>query len=430
MKGKIVVNNLGKRYKRYASPGHRLVEWLTVGRKVMHEDVWVLRGVTFEVERGESVGIVGQNGAGKSTLLKIIAGTTQATEGEVRVDGRVAALLELGMGFHPEFTGRQNAILVGQLMGLDAEAIARLMPDIEAFAEVGSYMDQQLRTYSSGMAMRLAFSVATVLRPDVLIVDEALAVGDAAFQRKCLRRIEEYVSDGMTLLFVSHDLELVKRVCSRAIYLRDGHLADIGSAKEVCDKYEKDLFGGKRTPGTNRTSDPIDVEVARFDPTLVPSCEMRYGNGRAEIIACWLEEMDGRRINVVESGVPFRWCYRIWFNDDVSKPVFAMMIKTREGISVYGVDSEALGTEVRGFRSGELIDVRFSLNNVLAPGVYYLNCGVKVYTENGFEFLSRRVDSAILRVTRGHRSTVADGLVEMGASLNFSRVSHAGGDSM
>lgn len=421
MKGRIVVNALGKRYKRYTSPGHRIIEWLTLGHKVLHEDVWVLREVTFEAQPGEYIGIIGKNGAGKSTLLKMIAGTTRPTEGEVRLEGRVAALLELGMGFHPEFTGRQNAVLAGQIMGLDLDAIAQLMPEIEAFADIGAYMDQPLRTYSSGMALRLAFAVATAVRPDVLIVDEALAVGDAAFQRKCLRRIREYVSEGMILLFVSHDLDLVRKICTRAIYIKEGRLVAIGSAKEVCDRYEKDLFGSRQGPETNKETFLTNSEVLTYDPTLKASCELCYGDGRADIISCWLEDIYGRRINVIESGAPFCWCYRVRFNDDVSRPIFAMMIKTREGISIYGIDSEMLGAETGDFKNGELVDVRFHLNNVLAPGIYYLNCGVKAHLQNGFNFLSRRVDSAILRVTRGNKATIAEGLVEMGAYLSYTR---------
>jgi len=332
------------------------------------------------------------------------------------VDGRVAALLELGMGFHPEFTGRQNAILSGQIMGLEIEEIQQLMPEIEAFAEIGPYMDQPLRTYSSGMAMRLAFAVATAVRPDILIIDEALAIGDAAFQRKCLRRIEDYLSAGTTLLFVSHDVEMVKKVCSRALFIKEGRLAHLGPAKDVCDEYERYLFGGRSAHTTDQ--DLVSAyEIPKFDPSLEASCAMCYGNGKADIVSCWLEDMDGRRINVIESGTPFRWCYRVRFNDDVDRPIFAMMFKTREGIAVYGVDSTELGVEVRRSRSGELVDVRFSLNNVLAPGIYYLNCGVKIHTPSGVEFLSRRIDSAILRVTKGCRSTAMIGFVEMGAHL-------------
>jgi lipopolysaccharide transport system ATP-binding protein len=383
----------------------------------------VLQGINFTVNPGEAVGIIGVNGAGKTTLLKIITGTTQATPGSVSIQGRVAALLELGMGFHPDFTGRQNAFMAGQLLGYSVEEIARLMPAIEAFAEIGDYIDQPVRVYSSGMQVRLAFAVATASRPDVLIIDEALSVGDAAFQRKCFQRIESYRSAGATLLFVSHDIETVKKLCDRALFIKDGHLAHYGVAKPVCDEYEKYLFGDRRnsaTPAAYAASAP-DAETAKFDPSLVASCEMSYGNGKADIESCWLEDTNGRHVNVVEAGMPFRWRYRVRFNQDVDQPVFAMMLKTREGITLYGVDSTVLGSAPSQVSSGEELDVTFELANVLAPGVYYLNCGVRIQTASDVEFLSRRVDSAILKVTAGPESTVATGLVELGAMLSISR---------
>ena len=203
--GTITVSQLGKAYKHYPTRWSRLAEWLIPGSRPRHTMKWVLQDISFTVKAGEAVGIVGINGAGKSTLLKMITGTTQPTAGTVSVTGRVAAMLELGMGFHPDFTGRQNAIMAGQLLGYSVEEINRLMPEIEAFAEIGDYIDEPVRVYSSGMQMRLAFSVATAHRPDILIVDEALSVGDAYFQHKSFARIREYSKLGTTLLIVSHD---------------------------------------------------------------------------------------------------------------------------------------------------------------------------------------------------------------------------------
>jgi len=208
--GKLVVSHLGKAYKRYAGKWARTLEWIT-GRP-QHEQTWVLNDIHFTVHPGEAVGIVGVNGAGKSTLLKIITGTTQPTKGSVHTEGRVAALLELGMGFHPDFTGRQNVFMAGQLLGLQGDEIAACLPAIEAFAEIGDYIDRPVRTYSSGMQMRLAFSVATAVRPAVLIVDEALSVGDAYFQHKSFNRIREFGKQGTTLLIVSHDKAAIQSI--------------------------------------------------------------------------------------------------------------------------------------------------------------------------------------------------------------------------
>src|SRR5205085_1659835 len=202
----------------------RLAEWMIPGRP-RHKLKWVLRDVSFSVKPGEAVGLIGINGAGKSTLLKLITGTTQPTTGGVHMEGRVAALLELGMGFHPDFTGRQNVFMAGQLLGMTVDEIARLMPEIEAFAEIGDYMDQPVRVYSSGMQMRVAFSVATARRPDILIVDEALSVGDAYFQHKSFARIRSFREMGTTLLFVSHDKSAIQALCDEAILLHGGRIA-------------------------------------------------------------------------------------------------------------------------------------------------------------------------------------------------------------
>ena len=237
MSGGLAVSHLGKSYRRYGQRWHRLCEWVSAGRVAWHQDFWALRGVTFAVASGESVGVIGLNGAGKTTLLKILTGTTQPTEGHVEIAGRVASLLELGIGFHPDFSGRQNAVMAGQLMGVPVRDLAALMPDIEAFAEIGPYIDQPIRTYSTGMAVRLAFSVATAARPDVLIIDETLSVGDAYFQHKCIRRIKEFQRSGTTILFVSHDPTAVKTLCGRALLLEGGRLIQDGSPDRVLDYY-------------------------------------------------------------------------------------------------------------------------------------------------------------------------------------------------
>lgn len=235
--GSISVKHLGKAFKGYRSRWSRLAEWLLPGSPVRHQLKWVLRDISFDVAAGEAVGIVGLNGAGKSTLLKIITGTSKATTGHVQVGGRLAALLELGMGFHPDFTGRQNVVMAGQLMGMTAAQVHELMPQIEAFAEIGTYLDSPVRVYSSGMQIRLAFSVATCVRPDILIVDEALSVGDAYFQHKSFERIREFGRQGTTLLIVSHDRNAIQAICSRAILLKEGLVALDGQPEAVMDLY-------------------------------------------------------------------------------------------------------------------------------------------------------------------------------------------------
>ena len=238
--GKITVTNVGKAYKQYNTRFARLAEWFLP--VVKHKLKWILNDINFSVESGDAVGIVGINGAGKSTLLKMITGTTEATVGDIHIEGRIAALLELGMGFHPDFSGRQNVYMAGQLQGLTVDEINRSFSEIEIFAGIGDYIDQPVRIYSSGMQVRLAFAVATAIRPDILIVDEALSVGDASFQRKCFRKIESFQNKGTTLLFVTHDIESMKRICSKAVFLNNGKMVAYGDAKNIADQYEKMLF--------------------------------------------------------------------------------------------------------------------------------------------------------------------------------------------
>ena len=247
--GTVRVEGLGKAYKQYPTRWARLAEWVlpfASTRPALH---WVLRDISFRVAPGEAVGIIGINGAGKSTLLKIITGTTQPTTGHVELTGSVAAMLELGMGFHADFTGRQNVFMAGQLLGLGVEEISQLMPEIEAFAEIGEYIDQPVRVYSSGMQMRLAFSVATARRPDILIVDEALSVGDAYFQHKSFDRIRQFRRAGTTLLIVSHDKQAIQSICDRAILLDGGRLAKEGSAGSGDGLLQRDSGGPSETTG-------------------------------------------------------------------------------------------------------------------------------------------------------------------------------------
>ena len=301
----IAVSNVGKSYRRYARSWHRLCEWASGGRLVWHEAFWALRGITFSVPPGESVGIIGLNGAGKSTLLKILTGTTQPTEGQVQIGGRMAALLELGMGFHPDFTGRQNVMIAGQLMGLSVREITTLMPDIEGFAEIGQYIDQPIRTYSTGMAVRLAFSVATAARPEVLILDETLSVGDAYFQHKCIRRIKEFQEGGTTILFVSHDPTAVKTLCGRALLLDGGRLIQDGPPDRVLDYYNALI--AKRE--ANR--EILQAEAAGGRMTT------RSGTFEARIADIDLLDADGRPARAFSVGDPARIRARVRFASTV-----------------------------------------------------------------------------------------------------------------
>lgn len=423
--GAVTVRNLGKAYKQYPHRWSRLLEWVLPGNRPRHQLKWVLQDVSFTVQPGEAVGIIGANGAGKSTLLKSITGTTQPTVGEVHVTGRVAAMLELGMGFHPDFTGRQNVFMAAQLLGYSVEEIARLTPEIEAFAEIGDYINQPVRVYSTGMQVRLAFAVATAVRPEVLIVDEALAVGDASFQRKCHRRIESFIEKGTSLLFVSHDIEGVKRLCSKALYLDHGRVVAFGGAKPVCDQYENMLFAGNREGRSISTLQKIELEVpvggegesATIDPTLLHPVEANYGNGLAEIDQVWMENASGQRANILVSGEIFSVCYTVTIHEEACRPVVAMLIKTLEGIALYGTDSVSLAKPIPTGSFGKKLLVRFRMRCDLAEGVYFLNCGIRDGVDAA-TFYHRRVDVLMFKVRKCDDFGQA-GLVNLNAKLSL-----------
>ena len=416
--GYIRVRNLGKAYKRYRSKYGRLLEWLRLG--VHHDLRWVLRDVSFDVEPGEAVGIVGVNGAGKSTLLKIIAGVVKPTTGSVEVGGRVSALLELGTGFHPDFTGRQNVYMSGQLKGLTKKELDAKIKEIEDFAEIGDYFDQPLRTYSNGMQARLAFSLATVVKPDILIVDEILSVGDAAFQRKCFRRIEEFINDGMSLIFVSHSVESIRKLCTKALFIDRGIPVLFGSAKEVCDRYEQFLFGAKKESPSSSHCQSEDKKIFSgfFDPNMPTPNELSYTDGRATIEAVWLEDDQGFKVNVLDLGSTFALKYRVRFHEDVDNPIFAFLIKTIDGITLYGSDTRALGILTGAFKTGDLVEVTFRMTNRLAMGVYFLNCGVRDDSGDKPIFLHRRIDVLMFKV-RQHTEISQAGCVNLGARFSI-----------
>lgn len=411
----IVVNNLGKSFRNYRSELQRIARWFYLPVSPSEEH-WVVRDISFTVEAGDAIGFVGQNGAGKSTLLKMITGTLQPTEGSVQINGRIAAILELGMGFSPELTGRQNVYHASGLMGFSAEKIEQNLQEIQAFADIGEYFDEPVRTYSSGMQVRLAFSVATAVRPDILIVDEALAVGDAAFQRKCYRRIEEFQEKGTTLLLVTHDIETVKKICNKALFLQHGGVVAYGPAKSVCDTYEKALFGNAKL--TSKTSQPHEAKPL-VDPNLMSDCEVAYGDGRAVIESIWLESTEGQIANVFGIQDKLILKYNVQFNHAASDIVFAFMVKTREGVALLGMDTSHIQEiKNRRFNAGESILIRFELENFFAPGNYYLNCGVRDDSGDTPVFLHRRVDTALFRVRSSEESFAKSGLIN--APVKFS----------
>ena len=355
--GHIRVTGLGKAYKQYPNRWSRLFEWLVPFSGTRHHQHWILQDVDFEIKPGEAVGIVGVNGAGKSTLLKMITGTTQPTCGHIQLEGRVAALLELGMGFHPDFTGRQNAFMSGQLLGMQVEEIEQLMPQIESFAEIGEAIDQPVRTYSSGMQMRLAFSVATARRPDILIVDEALSVGDAYFQHKSFERIRSFRAAGTTLLIVSHDRSAIQSICDSAILLENGRLAMRGKPEEVMDYYNAML--AQREGQTVRQEMLANGQVQTIS-----------GTGEAGIISVRLLDARGRSLEVAEVGQPVVLEVQTEVRKDIERLILGFMIKDRLGQAIYGINTHRLDKAVTDLSAGERVTFRFAFDMRLGKGSY------------------------------------------------------------
>lgn len=356
--GTINVSNLGKAYKQYPTRISRLIEWFMPFGKARHQLKWVLQDINFIVNPGEAVGIIGINGAGKSTLLKMITGTTQPTTGSVHITGRVAALLELGMGFHPDFTGRQNAYMAGQLLGMSVDEITRLMPEIEAFADIGDYIDQPVRVYSSGMQMRVAFSVATARRPDVLIVDEALSVGDAYFQHKSFERIREFRKQGTTLLIVSHDKSAIMAICDSAILLNAGKVAMHGEPEAVMDYYNAMI--------AQKENSKI-VEQTVLDTGKIQTIS---GTGEAKIESAVILNSKGEQVDVVNVGENITLRITARANAALPELVLGYLIKDRLGQSVFGTNTHYLGAPLKSIEIGERVIYKFCFPANMGEGSY------------------------------------------------------------
>src|SRR5438067_8061927 len=389
--GAIVVSRLGKAYKQYPTRWSRLAEWMLPGGP-RHKLKWVLRDISFQVAPGEAVGLIGINGAGKSTLLKLITGTVQPTEGSVYMEGRVAALLELGMGFHPDFTGRQNVYMAGQLLGMSIEEITQCMPGIEAFAEIGDYMDQPVRVYSSGMQMRVAFAVATARRPDILIVDEALSVGDAYFQHKSFERIRQYRKAGTTLLLVSHDKQAIQSVCDRALLLDGGRLAREGAPEEIMDYYNAMI--AERENATVRVRETAEGKLQTIS-----------GTGEATVADIALLDERGERVEIVDVGAPVTLQVTVRTHAPIPRMVLGYMIKNRLGQPMYGTNTHLKELPLDSVAAGEEVTYRFAFPMNLGPGSYSVATAIvstDTHLVNNYEWRDLALVFTVVNMRRPH----------------------------
>lgn len=350
------IEGLGKSYRVYTSEWQRVASWF--GVKVSpREENWILKDISFSIKPGEAIGIVGQNGAGKSTLLKMITGTLQPTVGSIQVNGRISAILELGMGFNPELTGRQNVVHAAGLMGFNSSQINEMMPGIESFAEVGEYFDHAVRTYSSGMQMRVAFSVATAVRPEILIVDEALSVGDSYFQHKSFDRIRDFQDKGTTLLIVSHDRSSIQALCSRVILLEGGSIAKDGSPEEVMDYYNA-IISAKEN---------LNITVDYLDDGSV---QTKSGTGEAVIKSIGLHNEAGDAVELIMVGDVVELRVKVKVMENIPELVLGYMIKDRLGQPVYGTNTHHLKNFKRDLIAGTELVYKFRFNANIGVGSY------------------------------------------------------------
>lgn len=373
------VERVSKQFRIYDRPSDRLKESLTRGRWKAHREFWALREVSFDVATGTTTGIIGPNGCGKSTLLQIIAGTLEPTHGSVRHSGRVAALLELGAGFNPEFTGLENVHMNLALMGFTRREADRLIPEIERFAEIGDFIRQPVKTYSSGMYVRLAFATAVSSAPHILIIDEALAVGDIVFQHRCIRRIKEMQESGVTILFVSHDPAAVRALCAQAVLLNAGRVEATGHPSDVLKRYQKLVMTREEAYNAAQQAARVTVKANGLPEEIAAPplrCTYRHGDGGAEILSAQLLDASRRPVEVVETGESLSVRMLVRFDREIVEPVCGLLIRNRHGIHVYGTNTELQQAPLGDFRAGDALEVTFAFDCWLAPDAFSLTVAV------------------------------------------------------
>ena len=349
------VQNVSKLYRLYRRPLDRLLEILPFTKNYSPAEFWALRDVNLTIDRGEVFAVIGPNGSGKSTLLQIVSGILEPTRGRVIRHGRVAALLELGAGFNPEFTGRENVFLNGEILGMQRHAMERVFPAIEKFAEIGAFLDRPVKEYSTGMYVRLAFSTAIHVEPEILIVDEALAVGDAIFANRCIKKFEELKQQNVTVLFVSHDLGLVKRLSDRAALMIGGRVAACGSPSEVVNRYVGMVLEREQAPREENTRGTF-----------------RHGDGASRVISAELIDSGGAETRAVNPGEPVTIRVRARAERDLEDPVVGVLIRNRLGIDVFGTNTRIEGTDFGRVRAGESFEVDFTFDCLLTRQDYTL----------------------------------------------------------
>lgn len=439
MKTAISVEGLSKNFKLYNKRVDRLKEtFLGSKSKLYHTPFHALKDVTFTIEKGETVGIVGRNGSGKSTLLQVICGILRQNSGTVDVNGRISALLELGAGFNPEFTGRENVYLNASILGMPRDEVDLYFTDILDFADIGSFIDQPVKTYSSGMYVRLAFAVAVNVKPDILIVDEALAVGDTLFQAKCFAKFREFQEKGITILFVTHSMELLARYCTSALLLDMGTLLMQGPAKDVIDEYNRLIVdcsnhsssdkdscfaqhvkkGTDGASGNKAIKDSGDSDIKKEGTPLILKVnpkEDRYGNGMAEILDFGVNVLTGTATQTFVHGEEYLFWVKVQFNETLENPIIAYTIKDVKGLVVTGTNTTFKESELGKVSSGDIVVVTFKHVMFLNPGDYLLSFGCAGFQSGEYAVYDRRFDVTPFQVVHD-KSTI--GVFDMNSSVS------------
>lgn len=438
----IQVDQISKKYKIFQSNQARFLEFLNPFKQVYHKEFWALRDISFEVSKGQTYGLIGRNGSGKSTLLQLIAGVLRPTTGKITTEGRISALLELGAGFNPNFTGRDNVILNGVITGLSKQEIEERLPEIIEYSELGEFVDQPVRTYSSGMFVRLAFSAAIHVDPEILIVDEALAVGDARFQRKCFRKFEQFRKEGKTVFLVTHDANAIVRHCDTTILMDGGHMIDRGTPKDVVNHYTEIMNApdNPTVPSSKITEvsapdfahigyqasfpEENEAPLARFfsekhtedrcpQRKSYNSREHRYGSKKAEIIDYYLvcdEKLDPVFLtshDLLEVHI------KVLFHEAVEFPIYGLTLKRLDGVEVYGSNSWFEKTAVKPTQAGDIVVFKISVKMSLVHGDYFMSLGI-VEQQDEIIAMDRRYDLIHLKI---HQTSRVFGIVDLEADF-------------
>ncbi|MCI8307877.1 MAG: ABC transporter ATP-binding protein [Lachnospiraceae bacterium] len=439
----ISINNVSKMYKLYDNPLDRLKEALRISRKVKYREYFALNNISFDVCKGETVGLIGTNGAGKSTLLKIVTGVLSPTAGSVSVTGKIAALLELGAGFNMEYSGIENIYLNGTMMGYTKSQMDEKVEDIVDFAGIGEFINQPVKTYSSGMFARLAFAVAINVEPDILIVDEALSVGDIYFQSKCFKKMDEIKKNGTTILLVTHDLSSIVKYCDRAVLINKGEFVSDGKPKKIVDIYKKILVnqfdgieGGESgfddgADDTNSADNDLleetsgDSDVLWKSQMVIGGEETVYGNNKAKIIDFGLFDDKGRITNIVMKKSVFTLKIKVRFNEPVSMPIFAYTFKNEHGVEITGTNSMFEKIDVPEASQGDVYIVEFRQRMNLQGGDYLLSFGCTGYENDDFVVYDRLYDIAGISVV-SEQNTV--GYFDMNTSISVKKEGNNNGE--